>query len=295
MKQSFSFYLTLFVIRLQGIKKSFSSNPIDYVSIRKGDIHQPKGAFYKSHLIQTIQISDSTITEIGLDRQAKKLLIFIHGGAFVSGPASHHWDTIKTIAKNTNHKIWLCDYPKAPENKIDTICSEIDAIYKTALESFDAQAITLIGDSVGGNLATTLIQRLVANQLEVPNQLILITPVMDASMSNPDIASIEQNDPILAKAGVLSAKTMCAGKHDLKDPLISPIYGSFEGFPAIYLFIAQNDIMYPDGKMAAEKMIENGVNLTLIEGINMPHIWPILPVMKEAKTALGQIIAYINN
>ena len=113
--------------------------------------------------------------------------------------------------------------------------------------------------------------------------------MMDASMSNPEIEPLEKVDPMLSKTGILSAKNMCAGNKDLKDQIISPLYGGFEGFPKTILFIAQNDIMYPDGKLAAIKMRKNNVNIEVIEGNNMPHIWPFLPVMKEAKTSFNRL------
>lgn len=118
---------------------------------------------------------------------------------------------------------------------------------------------------------------------------------MDASMSNADIEKIDDIDPMLSKKGVLSAKKMCAGNNDLKSVMISPLYGSFEKFPHTILFLAENDITYPDQKLAVQKLIEAKINLELIEGKNMPHIWPFLPVMKEAKISLNKIIRTLNN
>jgi acetyl esterase/lipase len=294
MKQSISYYLTLLLLKLKGIKRNFSHDPIDFVKIRKEDIHQPSGNFFNKHVLRTFKISDSQVTEVAVHENADRLLIFIHGGAFISGPAQHHWDSVKKIAKKANYKIWLCDYPKAPEHQIDIISKNIDSIYAFALKSYQADQISIIGDSVGGTLSAALIQRVILKKGELPNKLILITPVMDASMSNPVIKTLEKSDPMLSTEGVLSAKKMCAGSKDLKDPKISPLYGSFEGFPRTVLFLAQNDIMYPDGKLAEMKMKKSNVDLEVFEGSNMPHIWPLLPVMKEAKTALNEIIRTIN-
>ena len=112
-------------------------------------------------------------------------------------------------------------------------------------------------------------------------------------MSNPKIKTFEKIDPMLSKKGVLSAKKMCAGNKDLKDQMISPLYGNFVGFPITVLFLAKKDILYPDAKLAEIKMKKNNVNMKVIEGENMPHIWPFLPVMKEAKTSLNQMIQLI--
>jgi len=294
MKQSLTYYITLLVIKIKGLKKSFSETPIDFKNIRKKDVHYPKGKFFKQNKIRNFKILGSLITEIGLDANSEKLLIFIHGGAFISGPAKHHWDSVKKIASQTNYKIWMCDYPKSPENKISKISENIDSIYNVALEQFQPNKISLIGDSVGGTLITSLTQRLILKDIKLPKKIILITPVMDASMSNPEIEKVDKIDPMLSKTGVLSAKKMCAENNDLKNVMISPLFGSFDNFPNTILFLAENDIFYPDQKLAVKKFISAKINFELIEGKNMPHIWPFLPVMKEAKISLNKIIKIIN-
>lgn len=295
MKQSFAYYLTLLVIKLKGLKKDFSKDPIDFKKIRKADVHHPKGSFFKQNQVRNFKVLDSLITEININGHTGNLLIFIHGGAFISGPAQHHWEAAKEIAKQTNDIIWMCNYPKAPENKIAKISENIDSIYSAALTRYQPNQISFIGDSAGGTLVTCLIQRLIKNQLKLPRKIILVSPVMDASMSNREIEKVDDIDPMLSRTGVLSAKKMCVENNDLKNVMISPLYGSFEKFPHTVLFLAHNDITYPDQKLAVEKLIEAKINLEIIEGKNMPHIWPFLPVMKEAKTSLNDIIRVINN
>ncbi|MFY7670414.1 alpha/beta hydrolase [Tenacibaculum sp. MEBiC06402] len=296
MKQSISYYLTLGIIKLKGIKKSFSNDPVDYKTIRKEDVYQPKGSFFKKYTTKLFKVLESLVTQIEYKSgDSKKLLIFVHGGAFISGPSKHHWDTVKTLAKNTDFTIWLCNYPKAPEFKIRQISNNIDAIYNRALKNYKAENIILIGDSVGGTLVTALTQRLIAKTKELPKKLILVSPVMDASMSNTDIPIIENVDPMLSMKGILSAKKMCAGEVSLEDNMISPIYGSFKNFPETILFISENDIMYPDQLLAINKLKNENILHQVIIGKNMPHIWPFLPVMKEAKIALNQIINELNS
>ncbi len=130
---------------------------------------------------------------------------------------------------------------------------------------------------------------------KIAKKIILVTPVMDASMSNHEIEKIDNIDPILSKIGVLSAKKMCAENNDLKNVMISPLFGNFNKFPHTILFLAENDICYPDQKLAVKKFINAKINIEIIEGKNMPHIWPFLPVMKEAKTSLNEIIRTLNN
>lgn len=292
MGKSFTYHLTLFVIKLKGIKKIFSQDPINYQLLRKDDIYIPKQNFFTAERVTRFQLLNTRITEI--NNNSKKLLIYIHGGAFISGPSKHHWDTVETISKSTNYNLWFCDYPKAPEYKIATINENIDFVYKSAKSNNNFDEIVLIGDSAGATLILTLIQRLVGLNVSLPSKIILISPVLDASFENPEIISIDKKDPMLSVKGVLSAKKMCIEDGNLKNNIISPLFGDFNGFPITYLFIAENDITYPDQLILCHKLKELEVEHYVEIGKGMPHIWPLLPVMTESRNSLNAIIKILN-
>ena len=85
---------------------------------------------------------------------------------------------------------------------------------------------------------------------------------------------------------------MCSD--NLNDHRISPISGEFQNFPKTYLFIAEHDITFPDQLIFAEKLNSENVEKQVIIGTKMPHIWLLLPIMKEAKVARNQIIDCLN-
>lgn len=287
--------LTFLILKLMGIKKVFSISPIDYKRLRKSDRKLPPKRFLKKFFITDLDLDGTKVYRIkNKNSNNKGLVIFIHGGAFVSGPTEYHWNAIEKIVKDTGQELWLLDYPKAPEYNIQQICDSIDWVYEFAIQTLALpENITLLGDSVGGNLIMSLTQRRIKRDNEIPKKLILITPVFDASLSNPEIDIIGEKDPMLHKRGLISAKEMCADGLDLKNKIISPLYGSFKGFPQTDLFIGEYDIMYPDSKKGAKKMEEEGVNVRLVEGVRMPHIYPLLPVLPEGKKALDEIIESI--
>jgi acetyl esterase/lipase len=293
MAKSFTYYLTLSVIKFKGIKKKFSQNPVDFLELRKDDVYLPKSKFLKTHSI-SFSVAGTTVTEVKGKYNSNQLLVFIHGGAFVSGPSQHHWDSVEKIAKSTQHTVWLCNYPKAPEHKISEISSNIVLIYNLAASKFNFADISLIGDSVGATLIITMVQRLLKNNICLPSKLLLISPVMDASLENPDIDKIDKTDPMLSKNGVLSAKKMCSDDGNLKNTLISPLFGDFTGFPTTFLFLAENDITYPDQVLLCSELKNSKVEHTVIVGAEMPHIWPLLPLMSESKEALNKIIDLLN-
>lgn len=291
---SLQYYLLKAFIRLKRVKQNFNSSPINFKEIRKSDIHHPKAGFFNKAGVNRFIVANTNITEFKKDNAPKKLLVFIHGGAFISGPNKIHWGVIKQLAKKTDQTIWLCDYPKAPEYTIQEISNNIDLVYQKAIEKFEASQIILLGDSVGGTLAMSLVQRLISNGIQAPGKIILISPVCDATFSNPSIPEIEAKDIMLALKGVKSAKSMCAGSLSLDNSMLSPINGSFENFPQTTIYSAQNDITFPDQLLVANKLTFAQIDYEIIIGKGMPHIWPFLPLMPESKKALKSIINEIN-
>jgi len=224
MKYSLSYYLILFFIRVKGIKKTFDTDPINYKKLRKEDVPILRNKYFRQqNRLTTFRVSNTEVTEVRSGKESKKLILFIHGGAFVYGPVKHHWDTVEKLSRLTGHTVWMCNYPKAPENKIPEISKNIDEVYIEALQHFDSENIICIGDSVGGTLLIALTQRLIENKMHLPNKLFLISPVIDPSFKNPKIDLIDKTDPILSKKEALSAKLLCAVDGNLNDPLLSPI------------------------------------------------------------------------
>lgn len=290
-------HLAFFALKVMGIKSNFSQDPIDYHKVRKSDRKKSPKRFYRKFHVAEKYLFDTKITSIRSKKNKtgeNKLVLYLPGGAFISGPVQHHWDALDKMVEKTNIPVWLVDYPKSPEHNIQQISQNIDSVYQAALEEASPDEITLIGDSAGATLIMSLVQRLINKNEKVPSKLILITPVFDSSMTNTEIDKIDKEDPILSKVGILSAKKMCAQDLNLKHPIISPLYGDFKGFPKTIILIGGKDIMAPDGILGSEKMKQSGVQVELIYEPEMPHIYPLLPIMTESQKALSDIIRKIN-
>lgn len=292
--KSFTYYLTLLFIKLKGLKKEFSKAPINYKSLRKADVHNPGSRVFQKFAHRRFKVATAEITEINPTINPDKIILFCHGGAFIFGPVDYHWSCAIDLSRRTGSTVWMIDYPKAPEANILEISNTVEQVYEAARKNHPFKKVILAGDSVGGTLLTALVQRLIIKEQMLPSLLVLISPVMDASFSNPGIKAIEENDPILARKGALSAKKMAAGGEPLHNPIISPLFGSFSGFPETHIFIAENDITRPDQELAVQRMKDHNVPLNVTFGSGMPHIWPLLPVMREAKSAFTEIVSSIN-
>ncbi len=293
--KSISFYILRLIIKWKGVKKLFSETPIDYQTLRKGNIHSPSTKNVLGLNFKVLTIENILVTEI-VPNQTKSdnLILYCPGGSFVSGPNDFNWKSIAHIVKETGVVGYMIDYPKAPEHQIEEINTVVDVVYNHFAKIHHAKNIILLGGSVGGTLMTLLVQRLIKKQFSLPKQLILITPVMDCSMTNLLIKSIEEKDIMNSKKGIVSAHQMCAGNIDLRSTVISPLYGEVRDFVPTLIFIAENDIQRPDAELFCAKLIKQNINLEVEFGKDMPHIYPLLPI-SEGKSALFKIINSIKS
>jgi len=154
--------------------------------------------------------------------------------------------------------------------------------------------IILMGDSAGGGFALAFTQYLKELNIKLPFKLILISPWVDISMSNPSICEYEKIDPILSRCGLVEIGKYWAGDLDVKDYKLSPIFGNLVNIPNTLLFAGENEILYPDICLLYDKLKYNGVNCEFVVGKNMNHDYPLYP-FKLCKIAREKIIEYINN
>jgi len=292
---SLTYYITASVIKLKGIKKIFSEDPINYQKLRKDDIHEPSSKDVFGVDLNSTHVGKSKITQlVPKEIKSEKVILYCHGGASVYGPTAINWNSIARIVKKASVKAYLIDYPKAPEYQISEINYNIDEVYSYLLKKHEAKNIILLGDSWGGTLLVLLVQRLLNNKQPLPNSIMLISPVMDCSFSNPNIKEIDSKDIMLSKVGVISAKKMCSGSLDLNNKAISPLFGSFKNFITTYIFIGENDIMRPDEELFVQQLLQENVKVEVYIGKEMPHIWVFLPLIYEGRVAMKKIIQILS-
>jgi acetyl esterase/lipase len=105
-------------------------------------------------------------------------------------------------------------------------------------------------------------------------------------MSSPPYDS--ENDPILGEIGLREIGKSWAGNLDTKNYMVSPLFGDNVGLPDTLIFAGENEIFCSDIKRYVENLKSDGVNVKMIVGCGLFHIYPLFP-MPEAKRAFEEI------
>jgi acetyl esterase/lipase len=222
-------------------------------------------------------------------------LIYLHGGAFTSGPILHHWKMLATLCLETGIAAVMVHYRLAPQDPYPAGLNDALAVcLALGREKGRLNDLYLAGDSAGGGLCLSAALALKEKGEDLPGKLVLLSPWLDLTLSDPKIDTLEAADPLLEKGELLKAGRQYAGGHDTSHPLLSPIYGDFTGLPPVFLQVGTREIFVSDCRRFRRKAAEAGVRVVYQEWQEMFHDWmAFTPEMAEANRAVEQIASFL--
>lgn len=219
-------------------------------------------------------------------------VLFLHGGSYLINATRPHWRFLAGLVEGSGCRVIAPDYPLAPEHGFADAYRMLMALYRELIASEDSSSIILIGDSAGGGLALGLSMMIRDEKLAPPAAVIMLSPWLDVTMSNPNIEAIDHEDPFLNIQALVRAGISWAKGANPRKPLISPIYGKLEGLPPMHLFTGTKDILAADCRRLRGLCMAAKARLVYYEFENMVHDWILLD-FKEARMAAKQVAAIV--
>jgi triacylglycerol lipase len=173
-----------------------------------------------------------------------KVVVAIHGGAFVGKASIFHWWTYTDMARQTGATVVVPDYTLSPAGTAETEVPRMTDFISQMIAEHGAANVSVLGDSSGGGLALLAVQELVRRDSATPGHIVLLAPWLDVSMSDPRSGQID--DPLLNVAGLAKYGKLWAGELGTQDPLVSPLFGSLDGLPPTVVYSSSRDLLTVD-------------------------------------------------
>ncbi|WP_380877608.1 lipase [Sphingomonas sp. DBB INV C78] len=224
------------------------------------------------------------------------VLVFFHGGGWVSGNLETHDPLTRAIAEAAHVAVVSVDYPRSPEAKFPEPLLACHAAVAAVAEGqagadVDGGRIAVGGDSAGGNLAAAVALKAREVGPAIGHQFLLY-PVIDTDFGN---VSYTENGADYFLTGPMMRwfweQYVGADAVDSPDPLAAPIRAaSLAGLPPATIVTAEYDPLRDEAEAYAEKLEEAGNTVTLRRADGMIHGFAsmvgVLPASAEA-IALG--------
>jgi acetyl esterase/lipase len=143
--------------------------------------------------------------------------------------------------------------------------------------------MAIVGDSAGGGLALSCLQTAKGAACGV-----LLSPWIDLALTGESMASKAVEDPILTRSALEAAAQQYLGRHGLREPRASPLYGPMEDLPDIQVHVGSAEILLDDSLRLGDA---NRMDLHVWEG--MPHVFPRFLEFEAAREAMDLISTFI--
>ena len=232
---------------------------------------------------------------VGVNRahMKKYVLLHCHGGGYSTGSSLYARTLTSKLAESTSMDVLCFDYRLAPEHPYPAALEDaLRAWDYLMLLGYGARDVVVTGDSAGGNLALALVLKLREQKRLLPRGLVLMSPWTDLTSTGKSFQTKAEVDPVLNCAYIDRMVQAYAGGLDLTDPMISPLFGNFEGFPPTYIQVGENEILLSDALRLHRVFVEKNVPVKIDIYPGMWHVFQMSPV-RAARAAMDKNADFI--
>ncbi|KAI4449722.1 Acetyl esterase [Eubacterium plexicaudatum ASF492] len=220
-----------------------------------------------------------------------RVILQLHGGGYIGAMRNKYRSfagLYNEIGSGIN--VFTPDYRVAPENPYPAALEDaLDAWQWLMQSGVQPGKIVIAGDSAGGGLALALCLYLKDHGMELPEGLILMSPWTDLTASGESYETNYTLDPLFGntKESMIFNRDY-VGDEDPTNPYISPLFGSYEGFPPMLIQVGSIEMLLSDSTMLAKKAKEAGVKVRLSIYEGMFHVFQMGELMLQESKKRGK-------
>jgi monoterpene epsilon-lactone hydrolase len=217
-------------------------------------------------------------------------VLFLHGGGYRQGsPGAGR--SFSFLCEDDGPEVYSAAYRLAPEHPAPAALDDALTWYRELVASHGAHRLVVAGESAGGGLALSLVQRVISEGESPPAGVVAMFPWADLTLRGDSVRRNARRDLLTESTLSISARQY-AGELPLDDPVVSPVFGSFVGFPPTVIHVGTRDLLLDDARSVASALRAVGADVTLREWENCCHGFHNLPA-PEAKACRQQIRQFV--
>lgn len=231
-----------------------------------------------------------------LNANPEQVILYFHGGGYVTGSIETYRMMCGLLANYTGVKVLIPNYRLAPENPFPAALDDALKVYRWLLEQGTSSAnIIIAGDSAGGGLGVATVLALKDKSESLPAAVVCLSPWADLTLTNKTHITKAEADVVLRTDVLREWALAYTDESNFTNPLVSPVYADFHGFPPLLIEVGGDEILLGDSLLLAEKAKAAGVQVELRIWDGMWHVWhalgELIPESKMAFKEIGQFVS----
>lgn len=225
----------------------------------------------------------------------ERIGVMLHGGGYIIGSAKGYRAYAADVSRATGARVFVPEYRLAPEHPFPAAVEDALQVLDAAMAEVGAESCFAIGDSAGGGLVlSSLIERHRAGA-SLPASVVLVSPLVDLTASNPSYDECAHVDPIVSRPGIQRAAGLYLGGRGAEEaPAAFPMHSDLSWFPPCLLLVGRAEVLLDDSRNLAAKLWCDGAVVEYGEYDDMVHVWTLfssfLPQGREAVDRIGAFV-----
>ncbi len=226
----------------------------------------------------------------------ERVLLYFHGGGYVMGSINTHRAMVARMARASGARALMIDYRLAPEHPFPAAVEDATAAYRWLLaQGCKPRKIAVAGDSAGGGLTLATLLALRDARTPLPACAVPISPWADVEGTGASVRIKASRDPMVREADLRRYGALYGRNTDLRNPLISPLYGDYRALPSLLIQVGEAEILLDDSLRVAERAKQAGVQVDLEVWDEMVHVWHVFAkLLPEAQQAIEKMGSYVS-
>ena len=221
--------------------------------------------------------------------------VMFHGGGYIIGSARGYRAYAAEVSRVTGARVFVAEYRLAPEHPFPAAIEDARGVLAAAIDEVGPASCFAIGDSAGGGLVLSALGELHRAGGALPACVVLVSPLVDLTVSNPSFDELADVDPIVSRNGIQrAAEFYLAGRGPDDAPAAFPMLSDLGWLPPCLVLVGGRECLLDDSRNLVAKLRDEGVDVEFGEYEDMVHVWPLFSeFLPEAQQALEEIGAFV--
>lgn len=234
---------------------------------------EPTGVTYEEVTIAGLPSLWATPSQANTDQ----VLLYFHGGGFVSGSKESHRKLAAHLAKAAGCRTLIPDYRLAPQHTFPAQLDDARTLVDWLLaQGYQPANMAFAGDSAGGNIATAAALALRQENRPLPAAIVALSPWYDMEGHGTTFETNAVADVAISRQLVQIFGPIYLGGHPATEPLANPLYADPAGLPPIFLTCGSDETLLESVELFAAQAQRAGVDVVLQIAEGMPHVYQLM-------------------
>lgn len=225
---------------------------------------------------------------------ADGIILYIHGGGFVSCSPATHRPIAAGLARLSRFRVFSVDYRLAPESRFPAALDDVAAAYEYVRRQNPGVPVAVAGDSAGGGLALSLMLRSRDHGVALPACAACFSPWTDLTGSSDSVRQNEERDRMFYASTIPAFASAYASEDEKRNVYASPVFGEFDGIPPVLFQVGSTEVLVDDSRRTHEKIQAAGGVSELQLYDDVFHSWQMgVGLFPEANAAMKSAAEFI--